>query len=175
MIPRILITNIVNGVPIKKFGDGSATRTWTYISDLVGAFLCALRHPLGFAEFNMGAPNSMTLNGMITCAEKVTGRKAIIDQRPVPPGDAHTVGHPNCDLIKKTLGWVPKIGVEEGMRLTYLDYMRQRKRNAAVQDEKYVQKRQKTTHSPVSSDSESDPMGLPVSSSESDLSSMCSH
>lgn len=128
MIPRILIENIVNDKPIRKFGTGTATRTWIYISDIVSAFICALRNPCdGYAEFNTGAPNSTTLNELITCAEKVTGKKAIIDQCEVPPGDAHCVGHPSYDLIQKTLGWRPKVNVEEGMRLTYLDYLRQLK------------------------------------------------
>ena len=81
----------------------------------------------GFAEFNTGAPNSTTLNELIECAEKVTGKKAIIEQCDVPPGDAHTVGHPSFELIKEKLGWTPKVDVEEGMRLTYLDYLRQMK------------------------------------------------
>ena len=130
MIPRILIENIVNDKPIKKFGDGTATRTWTYISDIVSGFLLALCNPCpGFNEFNTGAYNSTTLNELIDCAEKVVGKKAIIDQRPVPPGDAYTVGHPDVSLIKEKLGWKPRFSVEEGFRLTYIDYMRQRKKD----------------------------------------------
>ena len=105
MIPRILIENIVNDEPVKKFGGGDATRTWIYISDIVSAFLLALKNPQGgYAEFNTGAPNSTTLNEMIECAEAVIGKKAVIDQCPVPLGDAHTVGHPSYDRIKKILG-----------------------------------------------------------------------
>lgn len=136
MIPRILIENIVNDVPIRKFGDGTATRTWIYISDIVSAFLCALRHPAPtggyYAEFNTGAPNSTTLNELISCAEKVVGKEAIIEQCEVPPGDAHTVGHPSYERIQKMLGWTPKVDVEEGMRLTYLDYMRHHRHHTEV-------------------------------------------
>jgi len=136
MIPRILIENIANEVPIRKFGDGSATRTWIYISDIVSAFLCALKNPRGgFAEYNTGAPNSTTLNELIICAEKVVGKKAIINQCPVPPGDAHTVGHPSYQKIKRSLGWVPKVDVEEGMHLTYLDYMRQQSEQSLMKEE----------------------------------------
>ena len=123
MIPRILIENIVNDVPIRKFGNGTATRTWIYISDIVSAFLSAFRHPSsGFAEFNTGAPKTTTLNELISTAEKVVGKKAIIEQCEVPPGDAHIVGHPSYQLIQKTLGWSPKVDLEEGLRLIYLDY-----------------------------------------------------
>ena len=120
----ILCENIANDEPIRKFGDGTATRTWIYISDIVSAFLCALKNPCGgFAEFNTGAANSTTLNELIATSEKVVGKKVIIEHCPVPPGDAHTVGHPSYELIQKTLGWTPKVNVEEGMRLTYLDYV----------------------------------------------------
>mmetsp|Transcript_21229 Transcript_21229/g.31887 ORF Transcript_21229/g.31887 Transcript_21229/m.31887 type:complete len:367 (-) Transcript_21229:110-1210(-) len=128
MIPRILIENIINDKPIRKFGDGTATRTWIYISDITSAFIAALMNPQGgYAEFNTGAPNSTTLNELIACAEKVTGKKAIIDQCPVPPGDAHTVGHPSYDHIQKVIGWTPKVGVMDGMRLTYEDYISKNK------------------------------------------------
>lgn len=130
MIPRILIENIMNDKPIRKFGNGDATRTWTYISDIVSAFLAALKNPMGgYAEFNTGAPNSTTLNELIRCAEEVTGKQAIIDQCQVPPGDAHTVGHPCYNHIEKALGWMPKVGVKEGMRHTYEDYMKRREQN----------------------------------------------
>ncbi len=146
MIPRILIENIHSNKPIRKFGEGTATRTWIYISDIVSAFLCALTKPRPhiedangngngnananasnsyFSEYNTGAPNSTTLNEMIAIAEKVVGKKAIIDQHPVPPGDAHTVGVPSYGLIEEKLGWKPEIGLEEGMRLTYLHYLEQ--------------------------------------------------
>ncbi len=126
MIPRILIENIVNDKPIRKFGKGDATRTWIYISDIVSAFLLALKHPQdGFNEFNTGAENSTTLNELIACAESVTNKKAIIEHCPVPPGDAHTVGHPSYERIKEVLGWEPKVGVKEGMRLTLKDYLKQ--------------------------------------------------
>mmetsp|Transcript_7650 Transcript_7650/g.10901 ORF Transcript_7650/g.10901 Transcript_7650/m.10901 type:complete len:394 (+) Transcript_7650:81-1262(+) len=124
MMPRILIESIVDDKPIRKFGDGTATRTWIYVSDIVSAFLAALKHPQdGYAEFNTGARNSTTLNELIAAAEMVTGKKAIIEHHPAPPGDAHTVGHPNYDKIQKVLGWTPKVSVLEGMRMTYEDYM----------------------------------------------------
>merc|ERR1740117_2201869 len=91
--------------------------------------------PLESAEYNTGAPNSTTLNELIICAEKVVGKKAIIDQCPVPPGDAHTVGHPSYQKIKRSLGWVPKVDVEEGMHLTYLDYMRQQSEQSLMKEE----------------------------------------
>ena len=125
MIPRILVESIVYDKPVKKYGDGNATRTWTYISDIVSAFILALKKPQkGYVEFNAGAENSLTLNEIIDCAERACdGKKAIIEHHPVPLGDAGTVGHPCCEFIKQTLGWTPKVEVEEGLRLLYLDLL----------------------------------------------------
>lgn len=137
MIPRILIENVASGKPVRKYGDGTATRTWIYISDVVDAFLLALERPQGgFAEFNIGAPNSTTLNEMIAYAEKVVGEKAVIEHLPAPPGDAHIVGIPSYRRIEEVLGWTPKVGVEEGMRLTYLYYLQQRKGKKVNQSSK---------------------------------------
>ena len=80
----------------------------------------ALKHPQGgFEEFHTGAPNLTTLNEMIECAEHVTGKKAIIDQYPTPPGDPQQVGHPDYSRIAKEMGWEPKVPVLEGMRAVY--------------------------------------------------------
>lgn len=128
MIPRILIESVYHGNPIRKFGDGTATRTWIYISDIVSAFLLALKHPQGgFAEFNTGAPNSTTLNEMIQYAEEVCGKKAVIEHLPPPPGDAHTVGNPSYHKIRKQLGWKPVVDVHEGMKKTYDDFVESQK------------------------------------------------
>lgn len=126
MIPRICIDNIRRGTPIKKFGDGTATRTWIYIDDVVSAFVMAFqaiqRGKLkGYNQFNIGTEASTTLNEMIETAERVVGKKAVIQQQSVPKGDAHTVGHPKWERIRKVLGWAPRVTLEEGLKKT-LEY-----------------------------------------------------
>ncbi len=117
MIPRILVQRVASGEPVTKFGDGSATRCFTYISDIVEAFMAALRRPqLGYVEFNTGSVDGLvSLNEMIATAERVFGKRAVIHQGAVPPGDAHTVGHPDWAKIEKVLGWRPRVSLEEGM------------------------------------------------------------
>ena len=131
MIPRILIENVYENKPVRKFGDGTATRTWIYISDVVDAFVLALKHPFGgFEEFNTGAMNSTTLNELIDVAEQVVSKKAIIQHEPPPPGDAHTVGQPSYDKITRVLGWKPKVGVKEGMQKVFDAYLESTRRAA---------------------------------------------
>ena len=109
-------------------GDGTATRTWIYISDIVDAFLLALKKPCGgFEEFNTGAMNSTTLNELIDVAEAAVGKKAIIQYEPAPPGDAHMVGHPSYDKITAILGWKPKVSVGEGMQKLFKAYVDEQK------------------------------------------------
>ena len=125
MIPRILIENVHHGRTIRKFGDGTATRTWIYISDIVEAFVGAIKRPRGgFDEFNTGAENSTTLNELIATAEAVVGKKAVIEHVPAPPGDAHTVGNPSYEKIKRVLGWKAKVSVQEGMAKVYAEYLK---------------------------------------------------
>lgn len=120
MMPRKLIDNIIAGTTIRKFGDGSATRSWSYVGDVVSAMLTALTQPQdGFADFNTGSTNCTTLNELIEAAERTVGKKAVIETVPVPAGDVHTVGLPKYDKIQKVLGWTPKVGIVEGMQLTY--------------------------------------------------------
>lgn len=140
MLPRILIENLLNDRPIKKFGDGSATRTWTYISDIVGALILALKSPQGgFDEFHTGAPNITSLNTMIECAEQVTGKKAIIHQYPTPPGDPLQVGHPDYSKITKEMGWEPQVNVLEGMRGVY-EFFAEKKRKEQQRETPQVAK-----------------------------------
>lgn len=124
MIPRILVENIHHGITIKKFGDGSATRTWVFISDIIAAFMLALKHPQnGFAEFNTGTNFSTTLNAMIDAAKEVVGKEPVIDYQEVPPGDAKFVGHPDFARIKAVLGWEPQVDVKAGLQKTYDYYL----------------------------------------------------
>lgn len=124
MIPRICIDNIHNEIAINKFGDGSATRTWIYITDVIDAFYLAFKAIKemkinGFNQYNIGTNKSTTLNEMIDTATKVVGKKPIINNLSVPKGDAHTVGHPNWNKIKQELNWSPKYTLKEGLTETH--------------------------------------------------------
>ena len=124
MIPRICIDNIYNEIPINKFGDGTATRTWIYIDDVVNAFYLAFKaikkgKIRGYTEYNIGTDESTTLNEMIETASKIIGKQPIINNLSVPKGDAHNVGHPDWSKIKTDLGWMPKYSLKEGLIETY--------------------------------------------------------
>ena len=132
MFPRICVHRIQNGITINKFGDGSATRTWIYIDDVVSAFLMAFQAMecgklKGFNEFNIGTEALTTLNEMIETAERVVGKQAVIKQQDVPKGDTHMVGQPKWDKIRTCLGWTPKMSLEDGLRMS-LEYSKQKEK-----------------------------------------------
>lgn len=123
MIPRQLIEKIHNEIPIPKFGSGEATRDWLYVEDAVDAIVLAIQKPLGYEIFNVGTNIPTSLNEIIAIAEKVVGKQAIIQNFPVPPGDAGFVGIADINRARTILGWTPKTSLEEGIKKTYKHYL----------------------------------------------------
>ena len=107
--------SILEGKPIFKYGDGSTSRDYTYVDDIVQGIMACLDKNFSFEIFNLGNSTPVTLNKMISTLEKVLNKKAIIDQRPIPAGD---VMHTYADISKaqKLLNWEPKTPYEEGVK-----------------------------------------------------------
>ncbi len=103
--------------PIPVFGDGSASRDYTFIDDIVRGVIASYdrveRH--GFRIWNLGGNQPVSLSEMIATIERVTGAKAIIDRRPAQPGD---VERTFADLTRsgEELGYRPSTSFEEGVR-----------------------------------------------------------
>lgn len=112
------IKKIDAGEPIERFGDGSAVREFTYISDIIDGVVASLRNPNGFSVVNLGGGCTYTVNQFIKVIEEVVGKPAIINQAPEQPGDVNLTSadqkHSN-----QLLGFEPKVSLEEGIRLTY--------------------------------------------------------
>jgi UDP-glucuronate 4-epimerase len=97
------------------YGDGSTSRDYTYIDDIVQGIISCLDKDLDFEIFNLGNSTPVSLNEMISTLEKVLNKKAIIDQKPIPVGD---VMHTYADIskAKKLLNWEPKTPYAEGVK-----------------------------------------------------------
>lgn len=102
--------------PIDKYGDGTTCRDYTYIDDIVDGVMGALTYegPL-FDIFNLGGSQTVTLNELIAACEAACGKKAIINQLPLQPGD---VPRTVADVSKATrlLGFKPRTALPEGVR-----------------------------------------------------------
>jgi UDP-glucuronate 4-epimerase len=107
---------IASGRPIPVFGDGSAARDYTYVTDTVDGVISATQKEFGFEIFNLGEAHTVTLNRLIELLERSLGRKAIIDRQAPQPGDVPIT----CAELSKSqarLGYHPTVKIEEGIRL----------------------------------------------------------
>ncbi|MFN7021826.1 MAG: GDP-mannose 4,6-dehydratase [Phycisphaerales bacterium] len=102
--------------PIPMFGDGSTSRDYTYIDDIVRGVLASYdridRH--GFRVWNLGGSSPTTLREMIATIHRVTGRETPVKCLPSQPGD---VERTSADLTRSTaeLGYTPTTGFAEGV------------------------------------------------------------
>jgi dTDP-glucose 4,6-dehydratase len=103
------------------FGDGSQTRSFCYVSDLIdGIFKLAMSD---FHEpVNIGNPREMTIKQFAEEILRITGAKSKIEYKPLPVDDPK-VRQPDITRAKNVLGWEPKVQFDEGIRKT-IDYFR---------------------------------------------------
>src|SRR6187399_2547775 len=109
------------GEALTIFGDGSQTRSFCYVSDLIdGIFKLALS---GFHEpVNVGNPREMTIKQFAEEIIRITGTKSRIEYRPLPVDDPK-VRQPDIGRARKILGWEPRVEFEEGIKET-IDYFK---------------------------------------------------
>lgn len=106
---------ISQGKPIPVFGDGSTRRDYTYIDDIVQGVVAAIDYDGSDHEvFNLGESQTVELRELIEILEKHLGKQAIIDRRPLQPGDVPLT----CADISKAqrlLGYDPQTKIEAGI------------------------------------------------------------
>jgi UDP-glucuronate 4-epimerase len=116
---------IEDGKPVPVFGDGSTARDYTYVSDTVAGVVACTNREFGYQIFNLGGSNTVTLARLIEVLEQTLGKKAIIDRHPQQPGDV-PLTFADITKSRKHLGYDPKIGIEEGIRL-FVEWFRKQK------------------------------------------------
>src|SRR2546422_6901878 len=123
-IPAFM-TQSLQGKPMTVFGDGSQTRSFCYISDLVEGIhrLLMSSHP---GPMNLGNPVEMSLLEMARLVKRVTRSKSRIVHRPLPTDDPK-VRQPDITLASTVLGWRPRVSLQRGLSRT-VEYFRERLR-----------------------------------------------
>lgn len=115
VIPNF-ITQALQNEPLTIFGDGSQTRSFCYISDLVTAI-----HKLMLSDViepvNLGNPHEMTIKELAEKVINITGNSSTITYRPLPQDDPKT-RCPDITRAQNLLGWQPQISLEKGLQLT---------------------------------------------------------
>ncbi len=102
--------------PLTVFGDGSQTRSFTYITDLVEGIWALMQAPVN-EPVNIGNPREMTLLQLAEQIVRLSGSKSEIVFRPLPTDDPK-VRQPDIGKARSVLGWEPKVDVEDGLTRT---------------------------------------------------------
>lgn len=117
------IVQALKGQDITIFGDGSQTRSFCYVDDLIEGFIRLMNTEPGFTgPVNLGNPGEFT---MLELAEKVielTGSSSKLTFMPLPQDDPKQ-RQPNIELAKEKMGWEPKVNLEAGLKKT-IDYFK---------------------------------------------------
>ncbi len=114
---------ISRGEPVPFFGDGSTSRDYTFVEDIVAGILASLDRCERFRIYNLGGSDPVTLKQLVEEIQKAVGKTAIIDRRPSQLGD---VKRTYADLTRSTaeLGYKPKVSLSEGLR-RFVDWHRE--------------------------------------------------
>jgi len=121
-----VITNLVNqalrGEPLTIYGDGSQTRSFQYVDDLVEGIVRLLQVPYN-RPVNLGNPEEYTILELAELVKTISGIKAPLVYRPLPTDDPRQ-RCPDISLASRLLGWTPRIAVQDGLRRT-IEHFRQ--------------------------------------------------
>lgn len=115
MAPYLFTKRVLEGKTITRFGDGSTSRDYTYIEDIVEGIIKAIDHPLAYEIINLGNNQPVKLNDFISVVEKITKKKAKIMEQPRHPADVKQT-YADIKKAKQLLNWQPKTDLETGMR-----------------------------------------------------------
>lgn len=124
MAPAIFTKAIVEGRQLQMFGDGSSSRDYTCIDDVVDGIVKALEGDFNFEIINLGNNNPVNLRDFIGTLERITGKRALVAKLPKVAGDVQKTWA-NIEKAKKLLSWKPVTKLEDGLR-KYLNWYQSR-------------------------------------------------
>ena len=117
----IFTKNILEDKPIKVYNFGDMSRDFTYVDDIVGGIKALMKgsasledEELPYRVYNIGNSNPVQLMDFVRAIEIELSKKAIIEFEPMQPGDVKSTSA-DVSMLKKDTGFIPKIGIEEGV------------------------------------------------------------
>jgi len=117
------IVQALRGEPISIYGDGSQTRSFCYVDDLIEGMIALMESgPDVTGPINIGNPNEFTIRELAEKVIALIGSKSELIQHPLPTDDPKQ-RQPDISRAKQMLNWEPKILLDEGLRKT-VDYFR---------------------------------------------------
>lgn len=115
--------SILNDSPIPVFGDGSTSRDYTFVDDIVDGIISAISFTgSGYEIINLGNHHGVTLEELINNIENICGKKAIINRLPEQQGDV-SVTYADISKAKKLLNYDPQTALKDGLKSFYNWYL----------------------------------------------------
>jgi UDP-glucuronate decarboxylase len=111
------ILQALRGEDITVFGEGSQTRSFCYIDDLIDGLIAMMNRDGIIGPLNLGNPNEFTILELAQKVIEITGSRSKIVYQPLPEDDP-TQRKPDISLAMKELGWTPGIQLEQGLKNT---------------------------------------------------------
>ncbi len=111
------IVQALKGEPITIYGDGTQTRSFCYVDDLIEAFVKMMEQENIIGPVNVGNPGEFTMLDLANEVLALTGSKSKIVYKELP-GDDPKMRKPDISLAKSQLNWEPKIPLQEGLKKT---------------------------------------------------------
>jgi len=117
------IVQALRGEPLTIYGDGSQTRSFCYVDDLVSGLIALMENTSNDpGPINLGNPGEFTMLELASLVLEMTGSSSPIEHRDLPADDPQQ-RQPNIDRAKRVLGWEPSVPLREGLGKT-IDYFR---------------------------------------------------
>src|SRR5210317_499950 len=115
------IVQALRGEPLTVYGDGSQTRSFCYVDDLVSGLIALMENTSNEpGPVNLGNPGEFTMLELASLVLEMTGSSSPIEHRDLPADDPKQ-RQPNIDKAKKVLGWEPSVPLRDGLKKT-IDY-----------------------------------------------------
>ena len=112
------IVQALKGEDITLYGNGSQTRSFCYVDDLVEGIVRMMEQPTEIGPINLGNPGEFTMRELAELVLELTGSKSKIVERPLPKDDP-TRRQPDITRARKALdGWEPKVALRDGLQKT---------------------------------------------------------
>ncbi len=117
------IIQALQGLDITIYGDGSQTRSFCFVDDLIRGMTAMMNQDQSTGPINFGNPAEITMLELAEHVIRLTGSSSNVVFKPLPSDDPRQ-RQPDISIAKATLGWEPKVALEEGLQLT-IAYFRQ--------------------------------------------------
>lgn len=129
VIPNF-ISQALTGKPVTIYGDGSQTRSFCFVDDLIEGITRLMESTdpaVSGKPCNIGNPREMSMNDLVLAIETTIGHGVAKTNRPFPEDDPK-MRRPDIELARRALGWEPKVKLEDGIKIT-IDWFKEELEN----------------------------------------------